>query len=41
MMVILASINVYRLSPRLCMIYLIVLPLLCVGLFVLIRRKNS
>ncbi|MBQ6840450.1 MAG: ABC transporter ATP-binding protein [Oscillospiraceae bacterium] len=37
MMVILASINVYRLSPRLCMIYLIVLPLLCVGLFVLIK----
>ncbi len=37
MMVILASINVYRLSPRLCMVYLIALPLLAVGLLVLTR----
>ena len=36
-MVVLASINVYKLSPRLCMVYLIALPLLCIGLFVLIR----
>ena len=33
MMVILASINVYRLSPKLCMVYLIALPLLAIGLF--------
>jgi len=37
MMVILASINVYRLSPRLCIVYLIALPLLCIGLFMLIK----
>ena len=37
MMVILASINVYRLSPRLCMVYLIALPLLAVGLTVLTK----
>ncbi len=37
MMVILASINVYRLSPRLCVIYLIALPLLCIGLFTLVK----
>jgi len=37
MMVILASINVYRLSPKLCMIYLIALPLLCIGLFALVK----
>ena len=37
MMIILASINVFRLSPRLCMIYLTVLPLLVVGLAVLIK----
>ncbi len=37
MMVILASINVYRLSPRLCMVYLIALPLLAIGLTVLTR----
>ena len=36
-MVVLASINVYKLSPRLCMVYMIALPLLCIGLFVLIR----
>ena len=37
MMVILASINVYRLSPRLCMVYLIALPLLAVGLTLLTK----
>ncbi len=37
MMVILASINVYRLSPKLCLVYCIALPLLCLGLFILIR----
>ena len=37
MMVILASIRVFRLSPKLCLVYMIALPLLCVGLFVLIR----
>ena len=37
MMVVLASINVYQLSPRLCMVYLIALPLLAVGLFILIK----
>ena len=37
MMVILASINVYRLSPQLCAVYLIALPLLAVGLLVLTK----
>ena len=37
MMVILASINVYKLSPRLCMVYLIALPLMTLGLFVLTK----
>jgi len=37
MMVVLASINVYQLSPRLCMVYLIALPLLAGGLFVLTK----
>ena len=37
MMVILASIRVYRLSPKLCMIYLIALPLLAIGLLVLTK----
>ena len=32
MMVILASINVFKLSPKLCLIYLIALPILAVGL---------
>jgi len=36
-MVVLASINVFRLSPKLCLVYMIVLPLLCLGLFVLIK----
>ncbi len=37
MMVILASINVYKLSPKLCLIYMIALPILCIGLFILIK----
>ena len=37
MMVILASINVYKLSPKLCMVYLIALPLLALGLLVLTK----
>ena len=37
MMVVLASINVYRISPKLCMVYLIALPVLALGLYVLIR----
>ena len=37
MMVVLASINVFKLSPRLCMIYLIALPLMAIGLTVLTR----
>ena len=37
MMVVLASINVFKLSPKLCMIYLIALPLMAVGLTVLTR----
>ncbi len=37
MMIILASINVYRLSPRLCMVYMVALPLLCLALFILIK----
>ena len=36
-MIVLASINVFRLSPKLCLVYMVVLPLLAVGLFVLIR----
>ncbi len=36
-MVILASINVYRLSPKLCLVYFIALPLLCIGLFALVK----
>ena len=37
MMIVLASINVYNLSPRLCLVYLIALPLLAMGLYLLIR----
>ena len=37
MMVILASVKVYRLSPKLCLIYMVALPLLCLGLFVLVK----
>ena len=37
MMVVLASINVYKLSPKLCMVYLIALPLMAIGLTVLTK----
>ena len=37
MMVLFASINVYKLSPRLFSVYAIALPVLCLGLYVLIR----
>ena len=37
MMIILASIKVYQLSPKLCMVYCIALPLLAVGLAVLTK----
>jgi len=37
MMVVLASINVYQLSPKLCLVYCMSLPLLVVGLTVLIK----
>lgn len=37
MMVVLASIRVYRLSPKLCTVYLIALPLLAAGLTVLTK----
>ncbi len=37
MMVLFASINVYKLSPKLFLVYLIALPLLCLGLYILIR----
>ena len=37
MMVVLASFRVYRLSPKLCMVYLIALPLLAIGLLVLTK----
>ena len=37
MMIILASINVWKLSPKLCMVYLIALPLMAFGLTVLTK----
>ena len=37
MMVVLASIRVYKLSPKLCMVYLVALPLMAVGLFLLTK----
>ena len=36
-MVVLASINVFKLSPKLCLVYMIALPLLALGLLLLIR----
>ena len=36
-MIVLASINVFQLSPKLCLVYGIALPLLCIGLGVLIK----
>ena len=37
MMIILASIRVFKLSPKLCMVYLVALPLMTVGLLVLTK----
>ena len=37
MMILFATINVYKLSPKLFLVYMIALPLLCLGLYVLIR----
>ena len=37
MMLILASMKAYQVSPRLCVVYCVVLPLLAIGLFTLIR----
>ena len=37
MMILFATINVYKLSPKLCMVYMIALPLLAFGLLMLIR----
>ena len=37
MMVIMASINVWNLSPKLCVVYLIALPILAVGLTMLVK----
>ena len=41
MMLILATINAYRISPRLCFVYCMVLPLLACGLLVLIRMVHK
>ncbi len=41
MMLILASVSAFRISPRLCMIYCIVLPLLAMALLVLIRMVRA
>lgn len=38
MMLILATVNAFTVSPRLCLVYCVVLPLMGLGLFVLIRR---
>lgn len=37
MMLILATVNAYAISPKLCVVYCIALPLLAVGLYILIR----
>ncbi|HCI64663.1 MAG TPA: ABC transporter, partial [Clostridiales bacterium] len=37
MMLILATVNAYSVSPRLCLVYCVVLPLMGLGLFLLIR----
>ena len=37
MMLILATVNAYSVSPRLCLVYCVVLPLMGLGLFILIR----
>lgn len=41
MMLILASVMAYRISPRLCIVYCVVLPLLALGLFILTRLVFS
>ena len=41
MMLILASIMAYRISPRLCVVYVVVLPLLAVGMFVFVTLVHS
>ena len=38
MMLILATVNAFTVSPRLCLVYCVVLPLMGLGLFILIRR---
>ena len=38
MMLILATVNAFTVSPRLCLVYCVVLPLMGLGLFLLIRR---
>ena len=37
MMVVLASLNVYKISPKLCLVYVVALPLMALGLLVLTR----
>ncbi len=41
MMLILASIMAYRISPKLCVVYVVVLPLLAVGMFVFVTLVHS
>ena len=41
MMLILAAGNAFTISPRLCLVYCIALPILAVGLFILIRFTHS
>ncbi|MGN0977232.1 MAG: ABC transporter permease, partial [Faecousia sp.] len=40
MMLILATYNAYSISPRLCLIYCVVLPLLGLGLYILMKTVN-
>ena len=41
MMLILAAINAFSISPKLCMVYCIALPMLALGLFILIRFTHQ
>ena len=41
MMLILATFNAFTISPRLCLVYCIALPVLALGLFILIRFTHS
>ena len=41
MMLILAAINAFTISPRLCMVYCIALPVLAIGLFILIKFTKN